>query len=47
MKQLTIGVVISLVGIGLILVKMNFLGVLALLIGVAIGIKGRDKIDRS
>lgn len=47
MKQLIIGSVISLVGLGLILMKLNVFGVLVLLIGVAIGIKGRNKIDNS
>ena len=47
MKQLTVGVVISLIGIGLILSKISFWGILALIIGVAVGIKGRNKIDRS
>jgi len=45
MKQLILGTVISLIGLGLILIKSNILGVLVLFIGVAIGIKGRNKID--
>ena len=46
MKQLIVGSVISLIGLGLILMKLNDFGVLVLLIGVAIGIKGRNKLDK-
>lgn len=47
MKQLILGSVISLVGLGFILMKLNVIGVVVLIIGVAIGIKGRNKIDNS
>jgi len=45
MKQLIVGTVISLTGLGLILSAFKIIGVLVLIIGVAIGIGGRNKID--
>jgi hypothetical protein len=47
MKQLIIGTVISLIGLGLIISTFKILGVLVLIIGVATGIRGRTKIDNS
>jgi len=47
MKQLIFGVIITLTGLGLLLSKINFLGILVLIIGVAIGIKGRNKVDKA
>ena len=47
MKQLILGAVISLTGLGLLLSKFNVLGVLVLIIGIAIGINGHNKFDKS
>ena len=47
MTQLILGLVITLIGLGLLLSKLNFVGILFLIIGVAIGIKGRNQIDKA
>jgi hypothetical protein len=46
MIYLIIGAIISLIGVGFILSKFNFLGIILLLIGVSFGLKGRRKIDK-
>ena len=46
MIYLIIGAIISLAGVGFILLKFNFLGIIFLLIGVSFGLKGRREIDK-
>ena len=46
MIYLIVGAIISLTGVGFILFKFNFLGIILLLIGVSFGLKGRREIDK-
>jgi len=46
MNYLIIGTIISLTGVGFILSKFNFLGIILLLIGISFGLKGRREIDK-
>ena len=46
MKYLVIGTIVSLIGLGLIANKVNVIGIIILIIGIAIGLKGRDKLDK-
>jgi hypothetical protein len=45
MKYLIIGTIIVIVGIGVMKYYNQVLGMTTVLIGVAVGIKGRDKLD--
>ena len=46
MIYLIVGAIISLAGVGFILLKFNFFGIILLLIGVSFGLKGRREIDK-
>ncbi len=46
MIYLIIGTIISLAGVGFILLKNSLLGIILLLIGVSIGLKGRRELDK-
>ena len=46
MNYLIIGTLISLTGVGFILFKFNFIGIILLLIGISFGLKGRRDIDK-
>lgn len=46
MSYLIIGTILSLGGVGLIMSKISVPGIVLLLIGVFIGLKGRSEIDR-
>jgi len=46
MIYLVIGTIISLTGVGLIMKDISLFGVLFLIIGVSIGLKGRNEIDK-
>ena len=46
MIYLIVGAIISLTGVGFILFKFNFIGIILLLIGVSFGLKGRREMDK-
>jgi len=46
MIYLIIGTIISLTGVGLIISKISLLGIILLLIGASIGLKGRRDLDK-
>jgi len=46
MIYLIVGTIISLTAVGFIVFKFNFLGIILLLIGVSVGLKGRREIDK-
>jgi uncharacterized membrane protein AbrB (regulator of aidB expression) len=45
MKYLIIGAIVCLLGIGLMQIDQGLIGIIVLLIGAAIGFKGRRKIN--
>lgn len=47
MIYLIIGTITSLAGIVLLVNKMSLLGILLLIVGVAVGLKGRRDIDKT
>lgn len=46
MIYLIIGTIISFIGVGFILLNIKFLGIILLLIGVSLGLKGRRELDK-
>lgn len=47
MVYLIIGTIISLAGIGFIISKIKIIGLILLLIGISVGLKGRREIDKN
>ena len=46
MIYLIIGSLISLAGVGFILAKLSIIGIILLIVGVFVGLKGRKELDK-